>query len=189
MTIRARLQRELTDDERKALSHYGADSNFLHAVAQGRECDLDQDPQWQKFWPKCGEIMRALDSAIAASELAEFAVLHSAYGNGLAVRGSLLGDPEVFIGLTYRYAGYISTSSEASFRDRFLEPRRTAKSRPSILEFHLPAGFAAIDMHHGGHAGEFEFLLARDTPFDITQASIVDGDVLSLVLTPQQTTL
>jgi hypothetical protein len=167
MTIETRLKRDLTADEKKALSQYGADSTFLHAVAQGRERDLHRDPEWEKFWPKCGRIMRALDSAIAASELAERAVLYSAHGNGLAVRGSLVGDPRTFVGLTYCYPGYISTSSEATFRDRFLEPRRTVKSRPSILNFQLPAGFAAIDMHHGGHAGEFEFLLARDTPFQI----------------------
>ncbi len=40
-------------------------------------------------------------------------------------------------------------------------------------------------MGHGGHAGEFEFLLGRDAPFQITRASIVQGDVLSLVLAPE----
>jgi hypothetical protein len=185
INIATRLKRPLTADEKFALSRYGADSTFLHVVAQGREQDLHRDPLWQEFWPKCRAIMQALDGAIAASELVEEGVLYSAFGNGLAVRGSLLGSPEAFIGLTYCYAGYISTSSQASFRDRFLEPRRTSKSRPTILEFRLPAGFAAIDMHHGGHAGEFEFLLGRDTPFEIMQASIVDDDVLSLVLAPQ----
>lgn len=51
MTIETRLKRDLTEDEKKALSHYGADSAFLHAVAQECERDLDRDPQWQEFWP------------------------------------------------------------------------------------------------------------------------------------------
>ncbi len=184
MRITTRTKRDLTQEETRALSHYGADSTFLHSVAQGRERDLERDPLWNEFWPECGAIIQALDSAISVSELQQDAVLYSAHGNGFAVRGSILCPPAAYLGTIYKYPGYISTTSEAEFRDRFLQPRRTSNSRPAILEFHLPAGFPAIDMHLGGHAGEFEYLLGRDTPYRITKADIQDGDVLNLVLVP-----
>lgn len=185
MAVLADLTRDLTADEVAALSHYGADSTYLHAVFQGRSADFRHDPQFGEFSNKCLGLVTTLDSAIAASQLRGPAVLHAAHGNGFGVRGSLVGDPASFVGLTYQYPGFISTTAESDFRDRFLAPRRNKKSRPIFLEFRLPAGFEAVDMRHGNHAGEFEFLLARDVAFRIMGAEIVDTDVLSLVLQPQ----
>jgi len=184
MAIRTKLSRALTEEEVAALSHYGADSSYLHAVAQGRTSDFQHDPGYKQFWPTCGSIVRALDAAINSSTLLEAATLHAAHGNGFGVRGALVGNPSAFVGMVYQYPGYISTSAEIDFRDRFLGPRRNAASRPTVLEFRLPTGFNAIDMHHGGHSGEFEFLLGRCTAFRITSSEIVDTDVLSLVLEP-----
>lgn len=184
MVVFTDLARDLATEEIAALSHYGADSTYLHAVFQGRSTDFQHDRQFHEFSHKCHRIVGALDSAIAASQLRESAILHAAHGNGFGVRGSLVGEPTGFVGLTYAYPGFISTTAEPDFRDRFLTPRRNAKSRPVFLEFRLPAGFNAIDMRHGNHAGEFEFLLGRNKAFRITGAEIVDLDVLSLVLEP-----
>jgi len=185
MAVLADLARDLTADETAALSHYGADSTYLHAVFQDRSADFQHDPQFQAFSTKCRGIVAALDSAIAASRLRDAASLYAAHGNGFGVRGSLRGDPAGFIGLTYQYPGFISTTAATEFRDRFLQPRRGSDSHPTVLELRLPVGFNAIDMHHGNHAGEFEFLLGRKIPFRITDSTLVDHDILSFVLEPQ----
>jgi len=184
MTVSATLTRDLTDGEVTALSHYGADSTYLHAVAQQRERDFANDAGWNAFWPECGRIVGALDTAIGASVLDADSILYSAHGNGFGVRGSIRGSPAAYVGLEYCYPGYISTSAEPVFRDSFLGKRRNALSQPAILEFRLPAGFHAIDLRHGSHGGEFEFLLGRQLRLQIIDASLYDGDVLWLRLEP-----
>lgn len=184
MTIGTSLARKLTDEERQALSRYGADSTYLHAVVQRREGDLQYHALYQDEWMVYAKQIEALDSAIGASTLISDSVLYSAQPKGFSVRGSFLGDAAKFVGLIYRYPGFISTSAETSFRDRFLSKRRDAGSRPATLEFRLPAGWNAIDLSEGGHSGEFEFLLARDVAYGVVDASYVDGDVLNLVLEP-----
>ena len=133
----------------------------------------------------CAAALRNLDAAVAASRLLGPAVLFSAHGNGFGVRGSLMAAPSAFIGLTYRYPGFVSTTSDPAFCDAFLAKRRTTASRPTMLEIGLPDGFPGVDIRHGGHAGEAEILLGRDIPFLVVDADIVDGDVLWLVLEPQ----
>lgn len=184
MTISASLARMLTDEERDALRHYGADSTYLHALAQRREGDLVHHPQYQDEWTKVAKQINALDSAISVSTLDADAVFYSAQPVGFSVRGSFVGDAAKYIGLIYRYPGFTSTSTEPSFRDDFLSKRRDSGSRPATLEFQLPAGWNAIDLQEGGHSGEFEFLLARDVAYEVVDASYVDGDVLNLMLQP-----
>lgn len=184
MKISASLARKLTDEERSALRHYGADSTYLHAVAQRREGDLAHHPLYKDEWTTVGAQIKALDSAISFSTLDADSVLYSAQPVGFGARGSFLGDPSKFIGLIYRYPGFTSTSTETSFRDDFLSKRRDAGSRPATLEFQLPSGWNAIDLQVGGHAGEFEFLLARDVAYEVVNASYVDCDVLNLGLRP-----
>lgn len=184
MTISLSLARTLTEEEREALSHYGADSTYLHAVAQRCEGDLAHHPSYSEEWTKVGRQIKALDSAIAVSTLDVDAVLYSAQPVGFSTRGSLVGPAESFVGMTYRYPGFTSTSTETSFRDSFLSKRRESTSRPTTLEFHLPAGWNAIDLHEGGHSGEFELLLPRNLPYEVIEAAYVEGDVLNLILQP-----
>ncbi|MGH1572774.1 hypothetical protein ACRAWG_21525 [Methylobacterium sp. P31] len=184
MPVKTRLDRELSPFEREALSHYGADSTFLHAVAQGRATEFSGNQKFEEFLKLCRQRVESIDAAIASSALAEPATLYSGHGTGFAVRGSLSGNPSSFVGLTYRYPGYISTSSELSFCRDFLYKRRSAMSQPTLMEFKLPLDFNVIDMAHGGHFDEFEYLLGRNNIFRITGASVIDGDVLILVLEP-----
>lgn len=186
MTTSASLARKLTEEEYEALRDYGADSTYLHAVAQRREADLAHHPDYREEWRRVAKQIKALDSAISVSTLDANAVLYSAQPVGFSVRGSFLGDPAKYVGLIYRYPGFTSTSTQTSFRDDFLSKRRDAASRPATLELHLPAGWHAIDLHEGGHAGELEFLLARDVAYEVVNASYVDGEVLNLVLRPSQ---
>lgn len=187
MTISATLARMLTQEECEALRHYGADSTYLHALAQRREGDLAHHPQYQNEWEKIRGQIKALDSAISVSTLDADAILYSAHPVGFSVRGSFMGDAAKYIGLLYRYPGFTSTSTEASFRDDFLSKRRDSGSRPATIEFLLPAGWNAVDLKVGGHSGEFEFLLGRDVAYEVVGASYVDGDVLNLVLEPAVT--
>jgi len=60
----------------------------------------------------------------------------------------------------------------------------TSGTAVTMLEFRLPAGTPAIDMHDGGAQGEFEILLPRERLFSITDAKMLPGDLLQLVLEP-----
>ena len=178
------LDRRLTIGETNAIRSYGADSTYIHATSQNRGADFSHDPSYQTFVANATDTATNLDNAIGASRLSEDAVLYSAHGLGFGVRGSLVGPPKQFVGLTYHYPGYISTTADRGFRDRFLEKRRGPTTRPTILELHLPSGFNALDLRHGGHAGEFEYLLGRNLQLKIVGADYVDDDVLALILKP-----
>lgn len=184
MNLETKLNRPLTDREQAALNRYGADSTFLHAASQGRSGDFQHDPAFGDFASRSAEEQILLDSAIQTSELLTDAILFSAHGNGFAVRGSLVGPPQSFIGLTYQYPGFISTSASRDWAINFLEPRRFNGSRATLLEFRLPKGFAALDMKHGNHFGEFEFLLGRDTPFKIIDGVTMSDWLWKFVLSP-----
>jgi hypothetical protein len=184
MIVSASLTRALSEVEVDALSNYGADSTFFHAVAQRREGVFAYHRQYNGETRRIADQIKALDRAIAASTLDTDSVLYSAQPVGFSVRGSLLGDASKFIGLIYQYPGFTSTTTNEAFRDEFLSKRRDPQSRPAILTFQLPAGWNAIDLKVGGHFGEFEFLLARNVPYEVVDASFVDGDVLNLALKP-----
>jgi hypothetical protein len=186
MVPTASLRRELSKEEVEALTDYGADSTFLHAFAQRRESYLEYHPQYIKEFDTIEEQIKALDRAIDASTLDADAVLYSAQPVGFSVRGSFLGDATKFIGLTYQYPGFTSTTANEAFRDEFLSKRRDTQSRPATLTFQLPAGWNAIDLREGGQTGESEFLLARNVAYEVLNASIIDGDILSLVLKPKR---
>lgn len=184
MNVETKLKRPLTADEQAALSRYGADSTFLHATSQGRSGDFQHHPAFEEFSSRAAGERALLDSAIQISELLTDTTLFSAHGNGFAVRGSLVGLPQSFIGLTYQYPGFISTSASRDWAINFLEPRRFNGSRATLLEFQLPKGFAALDMKHGNHFGEFEFLLGRDTPFKIIDGVTMSDWLWKFVLSP-----
>ncbi|ATP22064.1 ADP-ribosyltransferase (plasmid) [Sphingobium limneticum] len=177
-------ERELTEAEHLALRSYGADSTFFHAIAQGRTEALSHNPNFGTFSSGARAKRDAIDAVFSMSRLLSAQTLWSGHGHGWGVRGALEGAPASFVGLHYRYPGYISTSTERSWCDAFLDKRSRNQSRPTMLEFRLPAGSPAIDMHDGAAQGEFEILLPRDTLFSITDAQMLPGDLLQLILEP-----
>jgi hypothetical protein len=187
MAVQTRLLRQLTRDEYQAASNYGADAIFFHAHAKGRLGDYQYHAGHADFCATAAVKFAALDSAIKQCELEGNTNLYSAHGVGVGVRGALTGDPARFVGLQYCYRGYISTSSDLQWTQRFVVPRAQGPSQ-TVLEFHLPAGFNALDMNLVGHSGEFEFLLGRSTVFDIVNGSLLTvpgaGPILLLTLAP-----
>lgn len=177
-------ERELTEPEHLALRSYGADSTFFHAIAQGRTEALSHNPDFGAFSSVARERRDAIDTVFSMSRLLTAQTLWSGHGHGWGIRGALEGAPADFVGLHYRYPGYISTSTDRSWCDAFLDKRNRNQSRPTMLEFRLPAGTSAIDMHDGAAQGEFEILLPRDTLFSITDAIMLPGDLLQLALEP-----
>jgi hypothetical protein len=177
-------ERELTEPEHLALRSYGADSTFFHAIAQGRTEALSHNPDFGAFSSVARTKRDAIDAVFSISRLLTAQTLWSGHGHGWGVRGALEGAPANFVGLQYRYPGYISTSTDRSWCDAFLDKRNRSQSRPTMLEFRLPAGTPAIDMHDGGAQGEFEILLPRERLFSITDAKMLPGDLLQLVLEP-----
>jgi hypothetical protein len=176
--------RELNEAEREALSAYGADSTFFHLVAQGRTEWVTGRPEFESFMTTGKARRDAIDGLFGVSRLARALSLWSGHGHGWSVRGALEGPPETFRGLTYRYPGFISSSLERSWCEEFLSKRHRSDSRPTLLRLDLPEGFPAIDMHDGGHAGEFEILLPRGRSLTITHAERLGSDVLLLGLAP-----
>lgn len=180
-----------TQEERDALGKYGAESTYFHAAHQGRGEELSTHPEYTTFLQNSAGWLVQIDSALSKSTLRTDKVLYSGHGKGWGIRGSLTGDPAKFIGLTYRYAGYISTSAvEIKAVESFLAKTANPGSFATLLELRLPAGFPAVDMNDAGVQGEFELLLGRGHPFEIVDASEfqnpeVPTSILRLVLKPR----
>lgn len=179
--------RNLDNEELLALRNYGPDSTFFHAIAQGQSEALSGNPAFREFSLMARAKRDAIDRVFTISRLIKEQVLWSGHGHGWGVRGALVGEPSGFIGLEYRYPGYISTSTERSWCDGFLEKRNRDESRPTLMQLNLPALFPAIDMHDGASHGEFEVLLPRNLNLVITDAASLPGDILYLNLTPVET--
>jgi hypothetical protein len=148
-------------------------------------------PSFGAFQKSYKEITTNLDSALGKSILQQDITLYSGYGRGYSILGSLTGEPARFVGLTYRYPGFISTSeSRLIAEDKFLRAGAATGTRPTLLEFRLPAGQHALDMHVVGHQGEIEYILPWKQPFRIIDAqqrpvTDVNDVVLHLVLDPK----
>lgn len=183
------LRSALTPDEIDAVKAYASDAGFFHAICQGRQEDVAL-LAFQQFIRTAKAHQAGLDRAIGKCTLYGSATLYWGHGRGLAIRGSLCGDPDAFVGLSYRYPGYVSTSSvEEVAIQSFLAKRTFCGSLPTLLEFRLPATFNTLDMNMAGAQGEFEFLIGRKREFVIIGASYFDVDkvpdpVLRLVLEP-----
>jgi ADP-ribosyltransferase exoenzyme len=130
----------LSGDERSALEEYSASAAFLHACAQGWERELEGYRDLQVFATGRARFLALnLDSAIQKHELAENATVYSGHGRRFSVVGSLAGDPNRFVGLNYKYPGYISTSSVRRVAEDWLRAR-TTHGTPVLLELRLPRG-------------------------------------------------
>jgi hypothetical protein len=167
----AKLTSVLTASEKQAGQSYGTDSLFFHACWQGRANDLLNDPGYSVFAPTYSSITSSLDTAVAKSILHSDVTLYSGYGRGYSILGSLTGDAARFIGLDYKYPGFISTSeSRIIAEDKFMRVSAASGTRPTLLEFRMSAGQCALDMHEVGHQGEIEYLLPRNQLFKIVDA-------------------
>jgi hypothetical protein len=167
----ARLMSGLTVQEKLAGKSYGADSEFFHACWQGRANDVVHHPNYVAFANTFPSITSDLDAAVAKSILQSDVVLYSGYGRGYSILGSLTGDVARFVGLSYRYPGFISTSeSRLIAEDKFLRVGAAPGTRPTLLQFRMTAGQCALDMHEVGHQGEIEYLLPRDQLFHVVDA-------------------
>ena len=137
---------------------------------------------------QAAQVATQLDSAIGKLELVDDGVLYSGHGRGFSVIGSLRGNPEQFVGLKYRYPGYISTSSDRGKAENFLRTRAGGGGTPVLLELRLIRGQHMLPMDVGtGQVGEAEYLLPKNLEFDIvdarwTRIDGVENNALHLVL-------
>src|SRR5579862_1142768 len=144
----AKLSSSLTDEERAAGGTYGANSDFFHACWQGRQDDVCHHQAYDAFAKIYKATTRNLDSAIGKSVLQVGTELYSGHGRWYSIFGSLTGSPDRFVGLMYRYPGFISTSQSRLIAvDKFLRVRAASGSRPALLRFQMTAGQCALDMH------------------------------------------
>lgn len=170
----AKLTSNLTPQEIEAVKAYGTSSQFYHACWQGRAGDVVYHPDYSAFAKTYPSITSNMDSAVTKSVMQNSAVLYSGYPRGYSIFGSLTGDPTKFVGLNYRYPGFISTSeSRLIAEDKFARIGSAPGTQPALLEFRMAAGSLALDMHEVGHQGEIEYLLPRDQLFRIIDAQHV----------------
>ncbi len=188
--VSCNLVQALTSDEIEAAKAYASDATFFHAIYQGRQEELAELPAFQKFRKTAKAHKEGFDRAIGKCTLKSGVTLYSGHGRGFAIRGSMCGDSSKFLGLSYRYPGYISTSSAKAIAiGSFLVKRTFRGSQPTLLELRLPETFNALDMNMVGTQGEFEFLIGREREFVVIDASYfavneVEDPVLRLVLGP-----
>jgi hypothetical protein len=174
MAIQVIKLADLTGTERQACTDYGSDATMLHACAQGWSEDFDDSLKMSSLVVKALELTRQLDSAIGKFELSGDATVYSGHGRGFSVVGSLLGDPDKFIGFKYRYPGYISTSADRGVAENFLRTRAGTVGTPVLLEFRLKSGQHILPMHAAiTHVGEAEYVLGRSLKFEIIGAEYV----------------
>lgn len=187
------LGKKFKKEEIEAARAYGADATFFHLIAQGISEHLSDNPNFYSFSAKAKQYCKHLDAAISKSSLRKSTVLYSGHGRGIGIRGALFGDAIHFVGLRYKYRGYISTSASREIAIRsFLAKRVSDGSLPTLLKIELPTGFPALDMNEIGMQGEGEFLLGRQIEFDIVCAATIhdevpEGEVLELHLVPRLT--
>ena len=173
----------LTSIEIDAVKRYVVEASFLHAIAQGWDETLLAGTRYASLFPELLPLIQGIDSSIQKFTLDEDLTLYAGHGDGVGVRGALDGSASDFVGLTYKYRGFISTSETASVARAFLSKRLTQTSLPTFLEFRLPAGFHALPVNEALPSHEFEYLLPRESAFNVTDAR-KRGEVLLLSLAP-----
>jgi hypothetical protein len=176
---------ELTEAEREAARAYTSDSVRLHHVMQGRDgmgCAL-----LDRGLVALQAQVPLIDSATRKFRLAEEALLYAGIGNGYPAVGSLWdNDPARFVGMSYHYSGFFSTSTDPGVAHHFMEVGNTfrqvfltIRAKPGLLG--LPTYLLGADSGHEG-----EVLVAARTSFTIVDARRRPGekaDVLHFDLT------
>jgi len=180
---------ELTAEEREACTIYYQDATMLQACTQGLSGDFDDSPRMLAMIGRAAQAALRLDRAIQKFALSAGATVYSGHGRGSSVVGSLRGNPQQFVGLGYRYPGYISTSWDRAKAENFLRTRASAVGTPVLLKIRLRQGQNLLPLDVGtGQLGEGEYLLPRTLEFtiiDVTWQNVdqVEQRVLRLTLT------
>ena len=131
----------LTASEHKACAEYQADSTFLHATFQGwNNGQFTDSAALQRFNAKAAQIVNGLTSAIQKFEITSQATLYSGRPRRNAVIGPLRADPRRFVGLRYRYPGFLATTDDRAAAENFLRTRSDARSAPVLLKVNLNMG-------------------------------------------------
>jgi hypothetical protein len=150
-------------------------------------------PAYQAFiWS--GKLVALKSATSLRYETTSDATVYSGHGNGVGVVGALgHNDPERFLGLTWQYRGFTSTSSWKEKAEDFVRTRaKCTPDTPVLLELCLPAGFRLLPMEVLGpdSTHEAEFLISPNVPFKIVAASHVTVEdvqnVLHLKLRPPE---
>lgn len=151
---------------------------MLHACAQGLSGDFPDSPRMQAMVAgRAAQLAIQLDSAIRKFALAARATVYSGHGRGFSVVGSLHGDPGKFVGLRYRYPGYISTSSDQGTAENFLRTRASPVGTPVLLDIKLQEGQNLLPIDVGtGQVGEAEYLLPKGLELEILEAKWANVD-------------
>jgi hypothetical protein len=178
----------LNEGERAACTEYRSDATLLHACTQGWSGEFNDSPRMQSMIKRAAQLSGLLDSAIQKFALIGDGSVYSGHGRGFSVVGSLLGVPRTFIGLSYRYPGYISTSADRGTAENFLRTRAGKVGTPVLLQLTLKKGQRLLPMNIATEQDdEAEYLLERNLAFKVIDAEFakidgVDRCALHLVL-------
>lgn len=188
MSLRFSKRGECTEEERAAVTDYYAEATYFHACAQGWSGPLGDSPKLSAFMARAAGLAGRIDAAIEKFEVAEPGEVYFGSGSGYSCIGSLGGPPERFVGLTYQYLGYTSTSIHRSVAEDFVRARASGSLSPVLLQIILVPGMRALPVDQvTGQCGEGEVLLPRKSRLVIKAASSVriddvEPDVLLLEL-------
>lgn len=182
---------DLLPEEVRAAREYGSDSTHHHNLAQ-RSRAAGMFPGHAEFMGKARTAVQALSKATTRFALTDPLTVYSGFGWGLAAVGSLHADPlSALVGLTYRYPGFISTSTSRETAEGFARSGwKFEGDRPVLLVITLPDEFTVLPMKELGadSSHENEMLLDRNLSFRIDAAATttiagIREDVLELTLT------
>jgi hypothetical protein len=171
MGVRFDKLAEPTPEEIAAARAYTASSPRLHYLMQGRDalnCSV--------FAAELGllePLLPLIASVTRKFKLAEAARLYAGYANGYSVVGSLWrSDPQRFVGMTYSYHGFFSTSVDRAAALRFLEAG-PVHPYSVFLSIDASQGLLGLPANELGpdNVDEAEVLVAPQTPFCIKRAS------------------
>ncbi|WLA81959.1 ADP-ribosyltransferase [Bradyrhizobium elkanii] len=169
----------LSSDELDAALSYYAESKMINASAQGWSGEFSDSKKMQDFLTKCASLVAHLDRAIGKHTVEVGGLVYSGHGSSIGSIGSLRGSPKNFVGLRYRYPGYISASENVHVANGFVRTGASISSsdRPVRLSIELARGQNILPLSaRTGQGAEMEFLLPRQTEFEIVQAEMVRVD-------------
>ncbi len=184
----------LSTDELDAAHNYYAESKFLNASAQGWSGEFPDSKKLGEFLTKCASLVGHLDSAIRKHVVEVGGPIYSGHGTSIGCIGSLRGSPEKFVGLRYRYPGYISSSEDVEVANNFVRTGASVSRSdcPVRLSIELIKGQNVLPLSSTtGQGAEMEFLLPRQSELEIVHAEMVEivgipQSVLSLNLCPTE---
>lgn len=181
----------LLPDELSAAHGYYASSKLLNVCVQGWFDEFSDSQKVRKFFDEeMLPLVNCLDGAIAKHTVEVGGTVFSGHGNSIGCIGSLRGEPNSFVGLRYRYPGYISASEDIWVANKFLCNNLSKSDCPVRLEIELIPGQKVLPLTTAtGQGAEMEFLLPRGSEFTITSAAMtavegVGNPVLNLKLRP-----